>query len=136
MRHRRVRVLVTGIVQGVGFRPYVHRLATSLHLDGWVANGSDGVRIELEGVPASIDEFLGRLGAAPPPLARIAETIVHELTAQDNVVAPGSFRIMESRQGSGAAALVLGASFAPPLYERSIEDGVRQRLASLVEASA
>ena len=65
------RVHVRGIVQGVGFRPFVYRLAHQHELRGWVLNAEDGVRIHLEGTAAQIDAFLHALRTAPPPLARI-----------------------------------------------------------------
>jgi len=64
-------VRVTGVVQGVGFRPFVHRLATRHHLDGWVLNAAGDVQIELEGEPESLREFLAALEGEAPPLARI-----------------------------------------------------------------
>lgn len=64
-------VAVDGVVQGVGFRPYVHQLATSLNLRGLVRNDSAGVLVELEGDHAAIGRFLQVLRAAPPPLAAI-----------------------------------------------------------------
>jgi hydrogenase maturation protein HypF len=67
----RRRVRVTGTVQGVGFRPYVYRLATGLGLTGEVANGTAGVAVEIEGTPAALDAFVATLRAAPPPLARV-----------------------------------------------------------------
>ncbi|HWF35666.1 MAG TPA: carbamoyltransferase HypF [Solirubrobacteraceae bacterium] len=68
---RRASVRVEGTVQGVGFRPYVYRLAGELGLDGFVLNDSRGVLIEIEGVPEGVEEFLARLAAEAPPLARV-----------------------------------------------------------------
>jgi hydrogenase maturation protein HypF len=62
---------VTGIVQGVGFRPFVYNLATSLGLTGWVRNTSAGVDIELEGQAPVLDEFVHRLKTDAPPLAHL-----------------------------------------------------------------
>ena len=59
----RLRVAVRGAVQGVGFRPFVYRLATQMHLNGWVNNSPQGVFIEVEGAKGLLDEFLLRLGA-------------------------------------------------------------------------
>jgi len=67
----RRRIRVRGIVQGVGFRPTVHRLATERGLGGWVLNDAEGVLIELEGPAARIDDFLVNLRDHPPPLAEI-----------------------------------------------------------------
>jgi hydrogenase maturation protein HypF len=60
-------------VQGVGFRPFVYGLASELRLHGFVRNTADGVLIEIEGEPASLDRFLAELTTRPPPLARIDE---------------------------------------------------------------
>ena len=66
-------IAICGIVQGVGFRPHVHGLATRLRLGGFVKNADGGVLIEVEGEPQAIDRFLAELTAEPPPLARIEE---------------------------------------------------------------
>ncbi|MBM4129388.1 MAG: carbamoyltransferase HypF, partial [Nitrospira sp.] len=65
----RVKILVKGIVQGVGFRPYVYSLATSLNLKGFVMNSSKGVTIEIEG--DNSDTFIDRLTREAPPLSQI-----------------------------------------------------------------
>jgi len=64
-------VRVTGVVQGVGFRPFVHRLAVRYQLDGWVLNAAGEVQIEVEGPPDALQEFLDALGPEAPPQARI-----------------------------------------------------------------
>lgn len=74
--HSAAEITVEGIVQGVGFRPFIWKLARSLALAGSVRNNPDGVRICLEGHPARIEEFLSRLANEPPPLARISATRV------------------------------------------------------------
>ena len=68
---RRVRVRVEGVVQGVGFRPYVHRLAVELGLNGFVRNDARGAVIEVEGPAEAIDALLARLPAEAPPAAVI-----------------------------------------------------------------
>jgi hydrogenase maturation protein HypF len=70
MRDRR-KITVQGIVQGVGFRPFVYGLASRLGLGGTVRNNTTGVVIEVEGEPACLDNFLRALVAEAPPLARI-----------------------------------------------------------------
>ncbi len=62
---------VSGVVQGVGFRPFIYRLAQQEHLSGFIGNDTDGVFIEIEGAPASIDVFLMHLRSDAPPLSRI-----------------------------------------------------------------
>ena len=65
-----------GVVQGVGFRPFVHALATSLGLTGLVGNDLDGVFAEVEGPAVAVTEFLRRLERDAPPLARIERVTV------------------------------------------------------------
>ncbi|WP_205870985.1 acylphosphatase, partial [Mycolicibacterium holsaticum] len=67
----RLRVAVHGVVQGVGFRPFVYACAAALGLSGCVRNDSAGAVIEVEGDAADIAEFLKRLRDDPPPLAAI-----------------------------------------------------------------
>ena len=67
----RRRIRVRGIVQGVGFRPTVYRLAVERGLGGWVLNDAEGVLIELEGAAADVEAFREALERDPPPLARI-----------------------------------------------------------------
>ena len=98
----RVRVRVDGVVQGVGFRPYVHRLAGELGLDGFVRNDEHGVVIEAEGPPAALDALLARLPAEAPPLAAI-ERVAAEPAVPDG--RPG-FAIAASPRGAGPDALV------------------------------
>jgi hydrogenase maturation protein HypF len=74
---RRV-IAVSGIVQGVGFRPFVHELAARLGLAGSVRNDTGGVHIEIEGAPEALDRFLSELTSRPPPLAQIAAVQVAE----------------------------------------------------------
>jgi hydrogenase maturation protein HypF len=78
MRIRR-RIHVAGIVQGVGFRPYVYRLATERHLAGQIANTSSGVVIEVEGAEEAVDDFVSSLPAQAPPLALVTDIRVAEI---------------------------------------------------------
>ncbi|MCL7451417.1 MAG: carbamoyltransferase HypF [Anaerolineae bacterium] len=70
-QHGRKQVSVRGVVQGVGFRPFVYRLARDHGLSGWVLNHSGGVEIEVEGQHDSLEAFVHDLSAQAPPLARI-----------------------------------------------------------------
>jgi hydrogenase maturation protein HypF len=71
MKAERVKVTVRGAVQGVGFRPFVYRLATQLKLNGWVLNSAQGVFIEIEGARNILQSFLLRLEKEKPPRAMI-----------------------------------------------------------------
>ncbi|MBW8184931.1 carbamoyltransferase HypF [Shewanella sp. NR704-98] len=66
----RVSLVITGIVQGVGFRPFVYRHAIELGLSGFVLNNSQGVTIEVQGLSSKVNDFI-RQFSTPPPLARI-----------------------------------------------------------------
>jgi len=68
---RLAKISVWGVVQGVGFRPFVYRLAREHNLKGWVRNTSGNVEIEVEGAEESLENFLGDLEAKAPPMARI-----------------------------------------------------------------
>ena len=70
---QRRAIVVRGIVQGVGFRPFVHNLAVRLELGGFVRNRSGDVEIEVEGPPAQLDAFMHELRDHPPPLAEIED---------------------------------------------------------------
>ena len=75
----RLRFRIEGAVQGVGFRPFVYRLATELALSGRVRNDVQGVLIEVEGIPARLEQFRSRLGAELRPPARILRQHVEEI---------------------------------------------------------
>ena len=90
----RWRCRITGIVQGVGFRPTVYRYATGLGLAGFVRNDADGVTIEVEGAPEKVRSFVERLRESPPPLARIDTFEVEET----GVKGEKGFEIVASRR--------------------------------------
>ena len=98
----RLRVVVRGAVQGVGFRPFVFRLAELLGLTGWVLNSASGVTIEVEGPFAAVESFRLRLEVERPPRA-IVQSL--ESTCLDSVGYRG-FEIRESVDGE-KTALVL-----------------------------
>ncbi len=94
---------IKGAVQGVGFRPFVYRLATSLHLTGWVSNSSEGVVIEAEGHEAAVREFVVRLPRERPPRSFIQSL---EPTFLDPV-GFDRFDIRSSLESGAPSALVL-----------------------------
>ena len=85
-------LLVCGVVQGVGFRPFVYRLAMEEGVAGFIGNDTDGVTIEIEGPKERVEAFLGRLHAEAPPLSRIDSVAVRELPASGEA----GFRIVPS----------------------------------------
>jgi hydrogenase maturation protein HypF len=94
---------ITGVVQGVGFRPFVYNLATRLGISGWVLNSSAGVEIEAAAPPHALDEFVARLRDEAPPLARIDE--LHVTPLPESAAPPlveGGFTIRHSEAQPGA----------------------------------
>ncbi|HEX3718471.1 MAG TPA: carbamoyltransferase HypF [Verrucomicrobiae bacterium] len=103
MNAERVKVVVRGAVQGVGFRPFVYRLATSIGLKGWVLNSARGVFIEAEGESARLREFTLRLTKEKPPLA-----IIQSL--ESTFLDPAGYSRFEIRESDGVGekrALIL-----------------------------
>ncbi|QMU69631.1 carbamoyltransferase HypF [Streptacidiphilus sp. P02-A3a] len=99
---RRRRLLVHGVVQGVGFRPFVYTLATGLGLAGHVTNTSQGVLVEVEGAESAVALFCARIVDRTPPLAVVESVDHHELSP-----AGGSgFAILASSGDGSAATLV------------------------------
>jgi len=84
---------IEGQVQGVGFRPFVYRLATELKLLGWVNNGVDGVHVEIEGQQDQTEKFFSRLSKEAPPVARITSVSFQEIDNRHF----SSFEIVESK---------------------------------------
>lgn len=103
-------VHVNGLVQGVGFRPFVYRLAQLRHLTGFVANSFSGVDIEVEGSQVSIDYFLHDLRHTSPPLAVINEITVRPLQAR----AEKSFQIhISDSHGCAATQIAPDVALCP-----------------------
>ncbi|HTQ22438.1 carbamoyltransferase HypF [Mycobacterium sp.] len=92
---------VTGVVQGVGFRPFVHRIASELGLTGFVGNDSGAVFLEVQGDPARVDEFAHRLRAQAPPLAQISAVSIVDVAPDASC--GSEFRIVASQPAPGAS---------------------------------
>ena len=99
---RRSRVVVRGIVQGVGFRPFVHRLAAELALTGWVRNDGGGVTLEVEGDAEAVAALVRRLRDEAPPLARIDALRCDE---QPPTGADHGFAILRNAAGRATTAI-------------------------------
>lgn len=95
----RLHLTISGIVQGVGFRPFLHRLANRLSLGGWVRNTAGGVELELEGGGDALEAFQKALRDAPPPLAVIEEI---RCEALEKPRGDTTFSILPSEAGEGA----------------------------------
>jgi hydrogenase maturation protein HypF len=100
----RRRIAVSGIVQGVGFRPHVYRLAHRYGLSGHVENTGSGVAIEVQGPETTLGEFLTSLEFEAPPLARIASVCVEE--AACSLETETGFAILSSRAIADADTLI------------------------------
>lgn len=99
---KRLKIYLSGIVQGVGFRPFVYRLAKELGLKGFVLNDTTGVEIEVEGGKELLDRFLYRLNSEKPPLARIYSQRIEF----SEPIGYTDFEIRESGGGKEKDALV------------------------------
>ncbi|MGZ5386096.1 MAG: carbamoyltransferase HypF [Solirubrobacterales bacterium] len=105
---RRVRARVEGTVQGVGFRPYVHRLAGELGLGGSIRNDERGVLLEVEGPDGAVADFLARLPAEAPPLASVERVATEEADPTGEL----EFRIAASA-GAGMPEALVSPDTAP-----------------------
>ena len=94
MNIKRYCIVIEGIVQGVGFRPFIYNLANSFDLKGFVNNNSEGVHIDIEGNEETINKFLRRIEHNPPPLARIEKILAREAPVLNH----GIFAIEESQK--------------------------------------
>lgn len=96
------RLEVSGIVQGVGFRPFVYQLAKKYHLKGDVANTSSGVTIYVEGALSNIESFSRDLAQKNPPLSCITKISVHPEAVKNT----NGFTIAKSKNSTGKSALI------------------------------
>ena len=97
-RTQRLHIEVRGVVQGVGLRPFLHRLALSQGIRGWARNTLSGVELEAEGAPEDLRAFLGEIRESPPPRARVEELVFGEPLPPAGY---GEFSILPSRAAPG-----------------------------------
>lgn len=120
---RRLGIEIRGAVQGVGFRPYVFRLAHEMELPGWVLNDSRGVFIEVEGPKEILDTFLRRLPVEKPPRA-----VIHSL--EMNWLAPEGFNAFEIRhseeQGTKSVVMLPDSATCPDCLAEVLDKGDRR----------
>ncbi|MGH9704535.1 MAG: acylphosphatase, partial [Candidatus Acidiferrales bacterium] len=108
-------IQVRGVVQGVGFRPFIYRLASANHLKGWVLNGEDGVEIHLEGKETSLQSFLDQMKSQPPQAAEIAEL---QVTAAEEV----GFAEFTIRESTGERKPTVRISPDLPVCENCLQE--------------
>ena len=106
----RRRVAISGVVQGVGFRPFVWRRATRLGLAGWVENDAAGVVLEIQGEAAAVAAFLDDLASSAPPLASVGRIDVRAMPVDP--AAPGGFAIL-AMAAAGRATVHVPPDIAP-----------------------
>ena len=116
-------ISVKGVVQGVGFRPFVYGLATRLDLHGWVCNTSGGVEILVDGQGSSVETFIRSLSLEKPPLARIDSIQVEDAPCQSSL----SFEIHESQSLEGAYQPISPDMAICPDCERELFDPKNKR---------
>ncbi|BCL24590.1 carbamoyltransferase HypF [Streptomyces tuirus] len=119
----RRRVTVRGTVQGVGFRPFVHRLATDLALAGFVSNTASGVLIEVEGPLDGVADFCDRLAQEPPPLAAVTGVGFEDLPATG---AESTFGIRSTDRSPGSTLLPPDTATCPDCL-RELRDPADRR---------
>jgi hydrogenase maturation protein HypF len=118
-----MRLVIRGAVQGVGFRPFVYRLATELGLKGWVLNSAQGVFIEVEGALEKLQQFASRIEADKPPRAYIQ-------SMEQSVLDPvgyADFEIRHSEATGEKSALILPDIATCPDCYREVFDPADRR---------
>lgn len=114
---------ITGIVQGVGFRPFVYRLATELELTGWVRNTPAGVELELQGAADTLDVFSRRLQAELPPLAVISSLESCDIPTTNDET---GFAILPSSGGRREAQIAPDSALCPDCRRELLDPADRR----------
>ena len=99
---RRAEIKITGIVQGIGFRPFIYNLAKTRSIQGWVLNNEKGVFIDAEGEDGNLDRFIQDIPRLAPPLARIESFEVRRLEPLGHV----TFEIKKSEEAQEKFVLI------------------------------
>lgn len=115
--------MIQGVVQGVGFRPFVYRLALDLHLGGWVVNSAQGVVIEAEATPSTLNTFVTRLQGELPPHASISDLQMQVIPLRGET----EFHIHHSHHNGVKSALILPDLAPCPDCLRDIADPGNRR---------
>ncbi|MBU1426694.1 MAG: carbamoyltransferase HypF [Gammaproteobacteria bacterium] len=123
MIHAQIRV--SGQVQGVGFRPFVFKLAHELGLTGWVRNDSEGVEIAVEGEQPKVMRLIELLQSEPPSLARV-EKVTHDLTQK--ITGLFGFSITDSKEGKVLTGIAPDMAICPECLKEMFNPGDRRYL--------
>lgn len=114
----RRRIHVDGVVQGVGFRPFIYGLAARYQLAGWVLNSSSGVEIEAQGTPSSVEAFVRAITTESPPLARIDSVQDESISIQEH---ESHFVIRHSEADSGTSLVSPDVATCPDCLAEILE---------------
>ena len=124
MTHK-LKITIRGVVQGVGFRPFVYRLASEMHIKGWIINSSQGVFIEAESDKATLENFSERIRTERPANSYIQSFESSWLDAEGFM----EFEIRESKEQGSKTALVLpDISTCPDCLEEIFDPNNRRYL--------
>lgn len=122
---KRIHLIIRGVVQGVGFRPFIYRLAQELYLTGWVNNSSAGVTIEAEGAPSSLETFLKRIRNEKPAHS-FFQSFQYVFLDQHGFE---TFDIRESNASETASALIMpDIAVCPECLQELFDPGNRRYL--------
>ena len=119
------RLVVAGVVQGVGFRPFVHRLALRFGLAGWVRNTAGEVQIHVEGDESSLDLFETALVAEAPPLSRVEQVTPRAAAPEGH----GRFRVLASADADVARPAIPADVAVCPACAAELRDPADRRFA-------
>jgi hydrogenase maturation protein HypF len=109
LQTQRLHIQIQGLVQGVGFRPFIYRLARDLGLMGWVSNSAQGVAIEIEGSQSALNLFLLRLEQEQPPRSHIQ----HRNSTVLKPIGYSDFTIRERADGKKTAIVLPDIATCP-----------------------
>jgi len=125
----RFRLQITGLVQAVGFRPYIYKLAKNHNLTGWVKNGGDGVEIEIQG--AETIQFIATLTKSPP-----ANSIIKKIEHNEiKLIQEGQFRILDSQKNNVKGSIAADTSTCHECLEDLFNPDSRYHLYPFVSCS-
>jgi hydrogenase maturation protein HypF len=119
-----IKITINGIVQGVGFRPYIYRLAQRHQLTGWVLNSSRGVQIRAQGSPSEVDAFLDAIPRELPPQAVIDRLAYDSVDPEES----RTFTIKESLEEEGATRISPDISICEDCLRETMDPDDRRHL--------